>query len=838
VFSHARRRFGCCILRLIVASVMAGMCDCAMVLMPFSANAAQKSEVAAIADEPEPQGRRNPDTDTDIDRIRTLPSVTNHASGLDARAPDVGEGSSFLQSSDADPPRGRDGRGDRFHCAYPSNSGEGLSWLNTGTGFPHWVLVHGDASDSAIVEGKVVYSKVATDDSPIDHQTIDENFFISPDPKYAHMLASPGNFNGFAGNSVEKGRIEVEIERAAYPSWALPVAGDWVHVEGAYIFDCGHWSNGYHTEIHPPRLTLTLRGEGYDVSRPPLPSTLPQACVSDDTKLTQLHQEVADLQEELQHASSVADKQELIREIKELVRQVQDQQGVLKGCIDSHGGLAPHPGAAAPGWADMLPEASALPVSVMRADLFGSSDGGGARQQETCFTRLRDPERPEFGLDPSYGCTEPGAPKWYQCLACGDYTVFVPAPPKPSTNARLVVRQLDDRPLPDGMQRVTPWTELRTDPTDATRPGALIHLDLRTRGYREPPNHRYGVGSTILLGWASPVGRPWRHLRVILDRFQVTNPLDGGAPFLGMRNGEWSLSAVVQDQFRFIYSPRQNRAIGGLGVPYIDNVNVGTYPLSESFDVVLLEGQPLRLLVRGVEIDDFPNPNDPIGVVEHIFNDAQNYGVGTTYTEHFQERTSAGADELDGDCICGSITFHIEEILDDFELLRDWSSPAVYVLFGGARFWIPSPSEFGQLGYDWSRLRVAPDGTAAHIPVVPRDSTLLRERSSPAVYVVYSGRRYLIPSQAEFFRHGFSWSNIREVPNGSVGAIPVGGQVPPAKTCANERAQLKGLREALLMTTEQLSSASGAEKRETIQEVRRLNQRIGDLQWLLVPCGG
>ena len=106
-----------------------------------------------------------------------------------------------------------------------------------------------------VIEGQVAYSKLSTDDNPFNHDSRDRNVLIFPDPMYQGMLATPGNFQ--TGEPNEHGRLEVEWEAAAMPAWVLPVQGDLVHIQGNYISDCAHAP--YRTEIHPPRLVMTLR---------------------------------------------------------------------------------------------------------------------------------------------------------------------------------------------------------------------------------------------------------------------------------------------------------------------------------------------------------------------------------------------------------------------------------------------------------------------------------------------------------------------------------------------------------------------------------------------------
>ena len=62
--------------------------------------------------------------------------------------------------------------------------------------------------------------------------------------------------------------------------------------------------------------------------------------------------------------------------------------------------------------------------------------------------------------------------------------------------------------------------------------------------------------------------------------------------------------------------------------------------------------------------------------------------------------------------------------LADGALLRDQDKPEVWVMCGGARFWVPSGEEFAAMGYDWAKVQLVPPGTVAGISRLPRDGTL------------------------------------------------------------------------------------------------------------------
>jgi len=110
--------------------------------------------------------------------------------------------------------------------------------------------------------------------------------------------------------------------------------------------------------------------------------------------------------------------------------------------------------------------------------------------------------------------------------------------------------------------------------------------------------------------------------------------------------------------------------------------------------------------------------------------------------------------------------------LADGSLVKESSSPPVYVIFGGAKFHIPDPSEFSALGYAWSDVQVVPDGSFSPVPLVPQQGTMLRERDRSEVYVMCSGHAVHIPTGDALTLLGLSWSSVRVLPAGGIAQVP------------------------------------------------------------------
>jgi hypothetical protein len=113
--------------------------------------------------------------------------------------------------------------------------------------------------------------------------------------------------------------------------------------------------------------------------------------------------------------------------------------------------------------------------------------------------------------------------------------------------------------------------------------------------------------------------------------------------------------------------------------------------------------------------------------------------------------------------------------LTDYSLVREQNSAPVYVIFGGAKFWVPDPNVLGSYG-GWAKVVVVPDGSTASIPTVPRDGTILREMSSAPVYLMRTGKKCHIVSPEVLYKYG-GWAVVRPVPDAALKNIPDGPQV-------------------------------------------------------------
>ncbi|MFN2613402.1 MAG: hypothetical protein ABR552_01110 [Actinomycetota bacterium] len=100
-------------------------------------------------------------------------------------------------------------------------------------------LVGDQTAGRRSVEGVVTDSKPAGDDLFVNHEFVDMNVDVIPDPDY-RFLIEQGNDN----------TVHTEWEDALVPMWAWPQVGDRVKESGNWIWDCGHWGDGPNDPTH------------------------------------------------------------------------------------------------------------------------------------------------------------------------------------------------------------------------------------------------------------------------------------------------------------------------------------------------------------------------------------------------------------------------------------------------------------------------------------------------------------------------------------------------------------------------------------------------------------
>ncbi len=243
------------------------------------------------------------------------------------------------------------------------------------------------------------------------------------------------------------------------------------------------------------------------------------------------------------------------------------------------------------------------------------------------------------------------------------------------------------------------------------------------------------------------------------------------------------INSIVANAFKFFHfmrTPDHPTWINGIGVARATREE--EFPkLQQLID----QGQPCALgLTRARDVGGFGNDHqvvaygyevgDPYSTVLIYDNRAPNLEhrliFKTVYDPAEREIQNSYGDVWRGFFV-ESYAPQVPFYLVNGSLLSEFSQDAIYVVRGGGRFWIPSPSEFDANGFSWNAVRETADGSIRHVSTYPANGTLIRERNADAVYVVYGGVPYHIPSPAVFDALGFQWQSVLTIPAGSIGGL-------------------------------------------------------------------
>lgn len=122
----------------------------------------------------------------------------------------------------------------------------------------------------------------------------------------------------------------------------------------------------------------------------------------------------------------------------------------------------------------------------------------------------------------------------------------------------------------------------------------------------------------------------------------------------------------------------------------------------------------------------------------------------------------------------------IGEVRPDVDLMHDGrlykadNAPEIYVIFGGAKIWVPDMATLQRL-YGTDVIWVSPT-VLQNVPTMPRNGTLLREENRPHVWLIENGTRRHV-TRGELLDGYGGWPVVRIVPDDALTSFPIGAPV-------------------------------------------------------------
>ena len=112
----------------------------------------------------------------------------------------------------------------------------------------------------------------------------------------------------------------------------------------------------------------------------------------------------------------------------------------------------------------------------------------------------------------------------------------------------------------------------------------------------------------------------------------------------------------------------------------------------------------------------------------------------------------------------------------DGTIVGGQADPEHYVMYGGAKFWIPSLQVASSLNLDMSRAQTISDADLSAIPIIPMGGTLLRELNSQTTYVMQGAQKSRILSATSLDKLG-GGNMVRVLPEHSLDIIADGADI-------------------------------------------------------------
>jgi hypothetical protein len=134
-----------------------------------------------------------------------------------------------------------------------------------------------------------------------------------------------------------------------------------------------------------------------------------------------------------------------------------------------------------------------------------------------------------------------------------------------------------------------------------------------------------------------------------------------------------------------------------------------------------------------------------------------------------------------GTALARSIPSSASLVIANGLIVKETTSPDIYIYGDGAFHWITSLQVFQELGYRWQDVHIVQDGFLKQFPKGRPRYVLLKCDDTPHIYQLDAGRKRWIVDIPTFQAQGFVWQDVKIVPCDKLHVLPDGDSIPPGR---------------------------------------------------------
>jgi hypothetical protein len=134
-----------------------------------------------------------------------------------------------------------------------------------------------------------------------------------------------------------------------------------------------------------------------------------------------------------------------------------------------------------------------------------------------------------------------------------------------------------------------------------------------------------------------------------------------------------------------------------------------------------------------------------------------------------------------GTALARSIPSSASLVIANGLIVKEATSPDVYVYKDDAFHWITTLDAFEYFGYRWQNVHIVEAGFLSQFPKGKPIYVLLKCDGNPHIYQLDAGYKRWIVDIATFTAEGYIWQDVKIVPCRTLRNLPDGDSIPPGR---------------------------------------------------------